>query len=216
MFHLLCFSQSDVNYRVSIYGGGVWNSKINTAPLYVGTSYWWKLNNSLSVSTGLTCWWNYGENSTWQTNNIVHEWDNKDALMLTITPSIKYNQPIFRFKHNNIGLFLEPGVIFNPLPWSTLNVDEYKYGVTSPSITTYTKTKFDFCYLFWQAHAGLFYKMSNNSSKSSLCFELSYMLSNLDLYKLYRNVNIEEENLNEYLPKRELISGFRIGLYAEF
>ncbi len=203
---ILLFSTNNKNIPLRGYTGGSWNSQISSNPYFIGADYIWEYNNYLSISAGFTFFSGYGESKNWTANETKYSWNNNDDYMFTINLSSRLDLPLIKASKNHINLFIEPGIMLEPNTHT--HIIKNAEGGAVEAYTTGPKT-------YFQSHFGISYSPSLETN-IPVKYELSYFISNLDLYEQYRNIYIDNTNLEDFLPQHKLLQGLRLAMIVEF
>lgn len=206
VFGLQLKAAEGYSYRLNL-GCGFYNDNGNNTSMasgFVGLDFGWRMNKNLNLYVGLN-YWDAEQSINWWSNGSQYFWDGSMANLM-ISASARFKTPELSLGHNKaLALFIEPGINIEPIPVGIVSLDEYPdYSYYSVS---HSETKVDWFYPSWQLNAGISYRISNN-----LFLDCSYMVSNMDLLKVYRNMVVAGQNMNDYIPRKELLRAIRFTL----
>lgn len=222
---LLSFSvsaQKKGGYSLRVNFDGAYTHTPNydaLVPYSAGLDLGWVMHENLTLYAGLSYWqadhstaWGY----TWYTdyNNQPYDyyWESP-MVSLLVNASAKFNTPAIKLRKGaKLCAFIEPGISIEPVPMAAVSYERiYPLSYYSESKWD-TEYKFSAPYFFWNVKGGLSYVVDNVAYA-----ELAYTLSNLDMYKIYRNMDVEGTSLSHFIPKEKLLNGLRftLGVYID-
>lgn len=206
LFVLQAKALDGYSYRVNL-GAGFYNDNkknISIASGFVGLNFGWRMHKNMNLYLGLS-YWDAEQNISWLEKGDAYHWEGSMANLI-ITGSARFCTPELRLPRNQgISLFMEPGINVEPVPVGIVNIDEYP--ANSNNSSSYNGTKVGFCYPSWQLNAGISYRFNNN-----LFIDLSYFISNMDLLKIYREMTVAGQSLNEHISHKQNLNAFRFSL----
>jgi hypothetical protein len=201
-------------HQVKLFLGGAESAAFDEKPWNLGSEYCWSFKNHFTISTGFIYITGFGTHETWEINNIKYNWDNGEDFLILLTLSGKYSTPSLSLKNKgNLSAFIEPGIMYNPFP--TIYMDE-RIEDQNEKNNYALKGNCDWLNLFWQTHFGVTYTQPKTPDGIIVKYEISYFLSNIDYFKQYRDLTINEKALNEILPKEKISHGARLALILQF
>ena len=173
-------------------------------------TFGWRINKSFHINCGLrlqTVLRAYPSlhalDYSWE---IEEDNDDDKPTNLFVVPSLQYKLCIVELKKEEstryINLFIEPGLLIQPF------VFDHFYLIHN-SFNNRSKQKvdnFDWAYLFFCTQFGLEYLFDDGS------FFIGYERSNQDFHIKRRNVVVEGESLNQFLPERKISQSVFIGV----
>lgn len=196
-----------LNIRMNLSGAN--NEELEETPWCIGGDYTFIINKYFSALAGGAYYSDLGINKKWKHENYVCHFNNTEENMFTINVSLRYNQKLKEFRKCSLGYFLEPGLQYCPSSSISINMpttnngNEIQIGHNSGK-------------LFYQNHVGIYCNTEQKETNTSIRFDLSYYISNIDFFYAYRDLNLQAINLQAALPKNELINGLRLSIYLEF
>lgn len=177
-------------------------------PYGVGIDVGNHVHENLCINLGAE-YWSTEQNVSW-TNSMGNSYYwNGEMINLIFNASLQFITPAINLK-NDIRLtgFIEPGLGFEPFPIALINyerTDNYYYS------TANTADKGIAPYLTWNMKAGLHIINSDN-----IYFDTAYMFSNMDLYKVYRDMKIDNQLISNFVPSSNKYNGLRFTLGVKF
>lgn len=181
-------------------------------PYSVGFDIGWVMHENLTLYTGFS-YWQADHQTSWLSYNPDYDyyWDSP-MVSLLINASAKFNSPSLKInKYDRLSAFVEPGVSIEPVPMAAITYERiYPYSYYAESFVD-TDFKFAAPYFSWNIKAGFSYVVDKQGY-----LELAYTLSNMDMYKVYRGMDIEGQPLNDFTPKAQLMNGLRFTLGVYF
>ncbi len=200
--------ESQYAFRINFDGAYVDNSyQESFFPGAVGFDIGWVKHPNLTLFAGMSFW--STEHSTYLYDDFYdYYWENP-MLSILINGSAKFISPSLKLKNDNkLTVFVEPGISIEPVPMAFINYE--KVPAYSNHSQWDIKTEFDAPYFSWNLKAGI-----NFTMKEVLFFDLAYTITNMDIYKVYRNMELEGIDLSEFANRATLMQGIRFtfGIY---
>ncbi len=199
--------ESKYAFRMNLEGAYVSNDYQDPFfPGAIGFDLGWVKHPNLTLFAGISFW--STEHSTYLYDNYYdYYWENP-MLSILLNGSAKFTSPSIRLKHKNkLAAFVEPGISIEPVPMAFINYE--KVPVYSNHSEWDIETKFDTPYFSWNLKAGI-----NFTMQDFIFFDLAYTITNMDIYKVYRNMDLEGQKLSNFANKAKLMQGIRLTVGA--
>lgn len=193
---LMCTAQSK-----TIFGKGFLKSTEGVAGSY---SFGWgsnfKITENLAYTAGLMINMATVSNYAWtDKNDNEFIWEDAFLANFPMILSLQYNYPLLKMEnHKKLGLFIEPMLLYQPIAFANPSISVGSYPIDGIGTSVYNIVN-------WELGFGLAYKYKRKKE-----IQLSFYLSNLDMFKAHRNLSINGEKFAAYLPADGVMSGVKL------
>lgn len=124
--------------------------------------------------------------------------DDRYISNLYLRPSLILISPtLFSIRDANIKLMAEPGIMMN-VPYQCVGIDIYKNG-RFEDYTTRSSSKGQWC--AFDCRAGV------NVSVGPINISAGYLISNLNIYGISRNIEFRSEKFSQFYPNKRYLQG---------
>lgn len=192
--------ESQFAFRMNFDGAYVENSyQESFFPGAIGFDLGWVKHPNLTLFAGMS-FWSTDHSTYWYDDFYDYYWENP-MLSILINGSAKFTSPSLRLKNNNkLAAFIEPGISIEPIPMALINYEKVYSNQSQWDI----ETKVDAPYFSWNLKAGI-----NFTMQDFIFFDLAYTITNMDIYKVYRKMEIEGQDLSKFADRAKLMQGIR-------
>lgn len=198
---LMCTAQSKL-----ILGKGFLNSTDGVAGSYtLGWGSNFKLSENLTYTAGLVLNMATISEYSWTDKNENQlTWSDGLLFNFPMILSLQYNYPLLKMEnHKKLGLFVEPMLLYQPIALANPSISTNSSAIDGIGGPSYNIVN-------WELGFGIAYKYKRKSE-----IQLAFYLSNFDMFKAFRDLSLNGEKFDSYLPKDGVISGVKLILAGD-